>query len=187
MTKVIKRDCTEVDFQKEKISNAILKAMKNGSGIVKPKIAEDIANEIYEECKDKVWENNTEVFKNQAYLFGKQSYRISRCKDKVDVIVTDSPLPLSIFYNNDPSLTENFNKSVMDVFNYYSNINYLLLRTKPYNPIGRHQSEKESDALKQPMIDLLNKYNIDYIEANGDIEGYDWIVNDVLNRLENNY
>ena len=53
MTKVIKRDCTEVDFQKEKISNAILKAMKNGSGIVKPKIAEDIANEIYEECKDK--------------------------------------------------------------------------------------------------------------------------------------
>ena len=53
MTKVIKRDCTEVDFQKDKISNAILKAMKNGSGIVKPKIAEDIANEIYEECKDK--------------------------------------------------------------------------------------------------------------------------------------
>ena len=53
MTKVIKRDCTEVNFQKEKISNAILKAMKNGSGIVKPKIAEDIANEIYEECKDK--------------------------------------------------------------------------------------------------------------------------------------
>ena len=27
--------------------------MKNGSGIVKPKIAEDIANEIYGECKDK--------------------------------------------------------------------------------------------------------------------------------------
>ena len=139
---------------------------------------------VTEFAKDKVWENNTEAFKNQAYLFGKQSYRISRCKDKVDVIVTDSPLPLSIFYNNDPSLTENFNKSVMDVFNYYNNMNYLLVRTKPYNPIGRHESEEESDALKQPMIDLLNKYNIDYIEANGDIEGYDWIVNDVLNRLK---
>ena len=50
---VLKRDATLVDFQKEKISNAILKAMKNGSGIVKPKIAEDIANEIYEECKGK--------------------------------------------------------------------------------------------------------------------------------------
>ena len=51
--KVIKRDCSEVDFDKSKISTAILKAMKNGSGIVKPKIAEDIANEIEEECKDK--------------------------------------------------------------------------------------------------------------------------------------
>lgn len=53
MTKVIKRDCSEVDFDKSKISTAILKAMKNGSGIVKPKIAEDIADEIEEECKNK--------------------------------------------------------------------------------------------------------------------------------------
>lgn len=53
MTKVIKRDCSEVDFDKSKISTAILKAMKNGSGIVKPKIADDIANEIENECKDK--------------------------------------------------------------------------------------------------------------------------------------
>lgn len=53
MVKVIKRDCTLVDFQKDKISNAILKAMKNGSGIVKEKIATDIADEIYECCKEK--------------------------------------------------------------------------------------------------------------------------------------
>lgn len=52
MVKVIKRDCTEVEFQKDKIENAILKSMKNGSGIVKPKIANDIANEIYEFAKD---------------------------------------------------------------------------------------------------------------------------------------
>lgn len=53
MTKVIKRDCSEVNFDKSKISTAILKAMKNGSGIVKPKIAEDIADEIENECKGK--------------------------------------------------------------------------------------------------------------------------------------
>ena len=51
--KVVKRDCTLVDFDKSKIENAILKAMRNGSGIIKPKIAENIANEIYEENKDK--------------------------------------------------------------------------------------------------------------------------------------
>ena len=53
MTKIIKRDCSEVNFDKSKISTAILKAMKNGSGIVKPKIAEDIADEIENECNDK--------------------------------------------------------------------------------------------------------------------------------------
>lgn len=139
---------------------------------------------VTEFAKDKVWEDNTEAFRNQAYLFGEQSYRISRCSDKVDVIVTDSPLPLSIFYNNNCSLKENFYKSVMDVFNHYNNVNYLLLRTKPYNPIGRHETEEESDALKQPMIGMLNKYDIEYTEINGDIEGYDWIVEDVLNKLE---
>lgn len=53
IVKVIQRDCSEADFDKSKISTAILKAMKNGSGIIKPKIAEDIADEIEEECKDK--------------------------------------------------------------------------------------------------------------------------------------
>ena len=53
MTKVIKRDCTEVDFDKTKISAAILKAMKNGSGIIKEKVAYDIANEIEKEYADK--------------------------------------------------------------------------------------------------------------------------------------
>ena len=51
--RVIKRDCSEVEFDKTKISSAILKAMKNGSGIVKPKIADEIANEIEEECANK--------------------------------------------------------------------------------------------------------------------------------------
>lgn len=53
MTKVIKRNHTKVNFDKEKISIAILKAMKNGSGIVKLQIAKSIAEEIYSEYKDK--------------------------------------------------------------------------------------------------------------------------------------
>lgn len=49
--RVVKRDCTLVDFDKNKISSAILKAMKNGSGIVKEKIAYNIADEIEEELQ----------------------------------------------------------------------------------------------------------------------------------------
>jgi len=138
---------------------------------------------ITEFAKDKVWEENTEVFKNQAYLFGKQSYKISRCKGKVDVIVTDSPLPLSVFYNDDEVLGEDFNKTVMNVFNSYDNLNYLLLRVKPYNPKGRHQTEEESNALKQPMINLLCGRNIEYTEHDGNIDGYAEIVLDILEHL----
>lgn len=45
---VVKRDCTETPFDTQKIYNAIMKAMKNGSGIIKPQIAKDIANDIFE-------------------------------------------------------------------------------------------------------------------------------------------
>lgn len=138
---------------------------------------------ITEFAKDKVWENNEEVFKNQAYLFGKQSFKMSRCKDKVDCIITDSPLPLSIFYNNDAVLGEDFNKTVMNVFNSYNNLNYLLIRTKPYNPIGRHQTEEESDKLKAPMVSLLNDRKIPYIESTGDIEGYQQIIDEAMQVL----
>lgn len=50
--KVVKRDGRVVEFDKNKITAAIMKAMKNGSGIVKQTIAENIANEIEEEAND---------------------------------------------------------------------------------------------------------------------------------------
>lgn len=109
---------------------------------------------------------------------------MSRCRDKVDVIITDSPLPLSIFYNHDEVLGEDFNRTVMNVFNSYNNINFLLLRTKPYNPNGRMQTEAESDALKKPMINLLNEREIPYTEVNGDIGGYEQIINNIVYELD---
>ena len=88
------------------------------------KIAGVNAELVTEFAKDKVWENNEEVFKNQAYIFGEQSFKMSRCRDKVDVIVTDSPLLLSALYNSDEILGEEFNNVVYRVFNSYENMNF---------------------------------------------------------------
>lgn len=139
---------------------------------------------ITEFAKDKVWESNEEVFKNQAYIFGKQSFKMSRCKNKVDVIITDSPLLLSAFYNKDEILGEDFNKVVNNVFQSYNNRNYLILRTKPYNPIGRNQTQEESDALAEPMKKLLLKYHVDTEFIAGEVEGYNKIVNQILKELK---
>lgn len=138
---------------------------------------------VTEFAKDKVWEESVEVFKNQAYIFGKQSFRLSRCRDKVDVIVTDSPLFLSIIYNNEDCLTENFNNCVLDVFNSYDNLNILLKRVKKYNPAGRYQTEEESDKLALEIRAALDKYNIEYIEEDGCESGYRAVVDRVLNLL----
>lgn len=50
---VVKRDSTIVPFEADKIERAILKAMTNGSGIIKEKIAKDIATEIQAEFLEK--------------------------------------------------------------------------------------------------------------------------------------
>ena len=72
------------------------------------KLAGINAELVTEFAKDKVWEESKAVFQNQAYIFGKQYFRISRVQDKVDVVITDSPILLSPFYTDDPVLGDEF-------------------------------------------------------------------------------
>ena len=53
MLKTIKRDCSLDDFKEEKISNAILMAMKNGSGIIEPDIAKKLQTRLRKKIKIK--------------------------------------------------------------------------------------------------------------------------------------
>lgn len=68
--KVIKRNGTVTDFDNKKIKTAILKAMKYGSGIVKPSIADSIASEIYTELHDSN-EDNIPISKIEELVFNK--------------------------------------------------------------------------------------------------------------------
>lgn len=138
---------------------------------------------ITEFAKDKVWEENSAALSNQAYIFGKQYYRISRCQDKVEVIVTDSPILNSVLYNTNETLGLEFNTLVSKVFHSYDSMNYLLLRDKPYNPVGRLQTEAESDAMVEPLRKLLLEQNVRYTEKNGNFASYSEIVSEVMRKL----
>lgn len=119
--KVIKRDCTEVDFDKSKITNAILKAMQNGSGIVKPKIAEDIANEIEEIClsKDEVGISDIESMVYDKLITKKQrltakayeGYRSIREFQRENNNTTDEQISELLSGTSDYWNNENSNKN----------------------------------------------------------------------------
>lgn len=139
-------------------------------------------------AKEKCWEENKTIFKsnNQVYIFGKQYYIISRLLDKVDVVITDSPLLLSNIYNTSEILKLNFENAVRDCFSTMPSLNYLVKRTKPFNPAGRNQKTvEESDEYLPKILDELDKNRIEYRKINGDIQGYNRVVEDVIEYLEN--
>ena len=139
---------------------------------------------ITEYAKRKIWEENKKVFENQIYIFGKQYYSMTSCVDQLDVIITDSPLFLSIYYNKSKLLGDNFNKVVNDVFHSFNNKNYLLKRVKEYNPKGRLQTASESDFIYLELKKLLEQYNIKYDIKDGNVRNYDEIVEETISLLE---
>lgn len=138
---------------------------------------------VGEFAKDKTWEHNITALNCQEYVFGKQSYRLARCRDEVDVIVTDSPLPLTIIYTKDEKIKEPLTKLVKAIFDSYDNINFFINRTKPYNPKGRNQTAEESDALSTEIKELYQRLNITYTEITGDEEGYQKAIAHVVTKL----
>lgn len=138
---------------------------------------------VTEFAKDKVWEKNNEALSNQIYIFAKQYYRITRCVGKVDVIITDSPLFLSPFYNKDPDIDEPLKELVAKIVAKYDNLNYFLRRVKKYNPVGRLQTEAESNEYGIHIKDMLKSFGIKFREIDGDLMSADMIVQDVIEKL----
>ena len=139
---------------------------------------------IGEFAKDKTWEHNATALNCQEYIFGKQSYRLARCRDEVDVIITDSPLPLTIIYTKNEEIKKPLTELVMAIYNSYDNINFFVNRAKPYNPKGRNQTVDESDALSSEIKNLYQQLNISYIEINGDAAGYEKAISLVVDKVK---
>lgn len=102
---------------------------------------------------------------DQFYIMGKEIYQQSRLFNKVDYIISDSPVFLAGYYHfnrtGDDYLYEVAKKfykmAEEDGVKVY---NFFLQRNKAYNPVGRYQTEEESDKIADDLINYLHKHSI---------------------------
>jgi tRNA uridine 5-carbamoylmethylation protein Kti12 len=136
---------------------------------------------VTEFAKDLVWEERYRTFENQYYIFGKQHHRIWRLYDKVDVVITDSPLMLSVLYGEiNDCVSQEFITWATSITKDFDTWNIMLTRTKAYNPNGRNQTEDEAILVDKLTERMLEKYNMDYIKASGDKHGINFITKKIL-------
>lgn len=119
---------------------------------------------VTEYAKDKVWEESYKTLENQIYVFSKQLHRMWRLKDKVQFIITDSPLLLSIIYDKDKN--EDLKNLVITKFNSFDNINIVINRSTVYNQNGRYQNEEQANEIDKEIKELLVLQDIPFKSEN---------------------
>ena len=137
-----------------------------------------------EYAKDKVYEESFKTMDDQLYIFGKQYHRMWRLKNLVDVIITDSPLLLSIYYNKTKS--NYFEDLIVEQYNKFNNMLYILKRDNiEFKQEGRIQNEEESKHIDMEVKNILDRNNISYIEITT-LDAIEKITEDVVNKLNDN-
>ncbi len=131
-------------------------------------------------AKELFFEDNQTAFGNQVYILGNQYYRISRLLNQVDVIITDAPVFVSVYYNSLTHAKDEFNQYVVEAAKGFNNKNYYLKRVVEYDSNGRHQTEDQANEVGETLLSLFEKYGIEYEFASSLPESLDKIVDDIV-------
>lgn len=120
---------------------------------------------VTEYAKDMTYENRHNILSDQLYILAKQNRRLERVRDKVDFVVTDSPIILGLNYTP-ADYYESFHSQVFDVWNSYDNVNFYLKNNGDltYNESGRNQDKSQAKALDEKIYKFLIDNNIDFNE-----------------------
>ncbi|MEG1636118.1 MAG: AAA family ATPase [Cellulosilyticaceae bacterium] len=119
---------------------------------------------IREWVKDYVYENNQCILTDELKIFAEQNHLQHRLKGKVDVVITDAPLMLKLYYQ---PKEYNFVPIVVDVINQYHNMNFLLTRKGEYRTNGREQTEDEAIVIDNQLTELLHQHKIPFYTVEG--------------------
>lgn len=143
------------------------------------------AEYVSEYAKDKVWDKHEAIFDNQIYVFANQHHKVFRLLGQVDVVITDSPLILSLYYNRDKTTVgKALDTLIMEAHHSFETMNVMLERVKEYNPKGRMQTEAESKDIDKNLRNLLDKHEINVVEYVGNSEGIDLLAEDIIKKME---
>lgn len=129
---------------------------------------------VDEYAKELTYDEDWDRLSKQGHVTRTQERRQRRLIDKVDWVVTDSPLLLGIFYVNGEQATPALFEDIERMFNRYENVNVYINRVKPYAPYGRSQSEDEARVLDTRIRSFM-RGRID-LEVDGDVDAPDKIL-----------
>lgn len=104
--------------------------------------------------------NNQSALSDQIYMFAKQQNRLHVLKNAgLDYVIMDGPLPIALLFQP-PGYFKLYEPLVMEVFQSYDNVNFLLQRNPdlPYKTLGRNETEAQAKALDRQVRDILERY-----------------------------
>jgi hypothetical protein len=125
---------------------------------------------VTEFAKHMTWKEDFNTLKNQIYVFAKQHDRMFHLMDKVDVIITDSPIIMGLSYCDWNAFPRSFEQLVVDVFNDPNSVqmNFFIERKGEYQQSGRSQTEEQAKEKDREILGLLDRYGIIYDLVKGD-------------------
>lgn len=108
-------------------------------------------------AKELVYGEQWRSLEVQPYVFGTQICRLELALKDVEIVVTDSPILLSLVYTPKRWQLPSFKRTIIDMFSLYNNINFLLkpLRCEAYSTTGRMQTYEESLSIQSKIRSSL--------------------------------
>lgn len=121
--------------------------------------------QAHEWAKEPTWEGRHGVLNFQPYTTAKQMWRIHRLLDKVDIVLTDSPILLGLIYVGAGYDQPAFDEFVLGTHRMWDTLNFFLRPAPdaPYRTAGRRQTEQEAQKIGQDIETLLWSSEIPYI------------------------
>ena len=144
---------------------------------------------VTEYAKDMVWENRYNILNDQLYILAKQFRSLNRINGEVDVIITDSPLLASLYYNSaiqnptDRLNEETLKNLILELNAKFNNIYFFVERRHKYEQQGRYQTESESIQVAKKIRSMLDGLGINYKVLPSGEPSVDYIVNEIKGLL----